>query len=105
MLKKLYWNLFIRFLAIKWVFRKTLGDEVVYKGKIYTLNNGVCFPSWDSYSHDVHTVIPDSECKKVWSIRGMLRSYRSGLFFYKTNWLSIWIDIGIKPWMRECNIF
>ncbi len=101
-----YW-LFIVWLSAKWMFRVTLGDEVIYKGKRYFVANGTAAPYWDLQIKGgfqrVH--LYQSEFKKVWSLSGLVRSFRSGYWFYMSSWYRIWVNEGIKPWMRGCNIF
>ena len=107
MLNKIYWNLYIRYLATKWIFRKTLGDTVICDGKEYVLQNGVCFPSWDTgtWINGKRIQVRDEKCKKKYTMKGVIRSYRSGLWFYRTNWLDIWMREGIKPWMKVLKIW
>jgi len=99
-----YWNLYIRKLAFKWIFRKNLGDDVMYNGKVYTISNGVCYPSWDSNSHGVRTSIPNNKCRKVLTPKNLYRSYSYGVSFYTQNWLDIWKREGVKDWMKGCSI-
>lgn len=106
MIKKAYYFLFIVILSIKWIFRTTLCDSVKYKGKIYSINNGVICGKWTLLDENLHPFdAPRNECKKVWSIKGIKNNFVFGYSFYISNWFDIWVREGIKPWMRECNIW
>ncbi len=94
-------------LASKWIFRVTLCDNVIYKGEKYHLINGNMSESWTAqkYLYGPVYYIPKKEVKKIWSIKGMIQSFKSGYFFYKTSWLDIWARNGIEPWMLGCDIW
>lgn len=103
-MKKIYWWLFIVKLSLRWCFRYNIGDKVLYKGKVWILNQGVSKPFWDLMSTElVH--VHESEFRKVWSIENMLGSFKSGYKFYMGYWYDIWCREGIKPWMRGCQIW
>lgn len=105
-MKSMKWKLFIIWLSFKWVFRVNLGDEVLYRGKKYIVHNGVRYGKWR-----LSDELPDdgwvnrSECRKVWTLKNMRRSFRAGYRFYMTSWYDIWKREGIKPWMKNCNIW
>ncbi len=96
-----YWLLIIR-LSFKWMFRTTLGDEIYYQRNRYMVTNGVCPMTW---TLDSKFEAKRIECKKIWSLKGMIRSFKRGYNFYMTNWYGIWIMAGIEPWMKDCNIW
>ena len=102
----LFWMLIV-WLSIKWMFRITLGDDVIYQGKSYEVINGVCPSTWKLQQVLYGPTIEPSrkEVKKVWSIKGMVRSFKSRYSFYITSWDSIWVREGIKPWMKGCKIW
>jgi len=100
----LYYRAYIRWLALQWMAQINLGDEVVHKGRVRVVSNGVIPTRWtllDPYEE----FIPRSECRKHWTLANMLRSYRSGVDFYEGYWLSIWVNKGIEQWVRNCNIW
>ena len=102
-----YWLLII-WLSFKWMFRTTLGDEIIYNGKKYTIANGVSPATWrlSNYNPDYYKCfVPRKDCKKIWSIKGMIRSFQSGYSFYMGYWYDIWVNVGIKSWMRSCRIW
>ena len=107
MKKIIYWLLIV-WLSIKWIFRITLGDWVIYQGKKYMVANGDVSNCWrlEGYNDNYHLCyVPQKDCKKIWSLKGMIRSFQVGYWFYMTYWYSIWIREDIKHWMRGCNIW
>lgn len=107
MIKALYWRARIFFLALRWVRQTNLGDQVWYEGKKYYIHNGCRDKSWRLYKlkNGNDGWVLRSECKKVKSFRNYYHSFQYGWSFYMTNWYSIWMREGIKPWMRGCNIW
>ncbi len=106
MLNAIYWRLYIIRLALRWVRQINLGDEVVYQGKRWWLNQGVADPYWNlsrdgEYAKDVHR----DQFRKVRTPAHLWRSFRFGYQFYMRSWYSIWLQQGIKPWMAGCNIW
>lgn len=109
LLKAIYWRLRIVHLATRWLFIYNLGDLVLYKGKEWSLIQGVMAPTWslvrgeggDFERVDAH----ESEFRKVRTLRNYVGSFRSGYRFYMTSWYGIWMREGIKPWMLGCNIW
>ena len=101
------YTLFMYWLSAKWIFRITLGDEIRYHGKRYIVANGVRSNSWRLHDldNDDSGWVKRAECRKVLTIKNLCGSYKSGLRFYKTNWLDIWKQSGIQPWMKGCNIW
>ena len=104
---KLYWKIRIFFLALRWITRTNFGDVVVYKRQKYIVCNGVRSGSWrlgDLDNGDDGWVLR-SECKKVLTLKNIKHSFCAGYRFYMTSWFDIWCQVGIKDWMRGCNIF
>lgn len=103
-----YW-LYIIYLAIKWIPRTNLGDHVFYRDKRYSVSNGVVPSMWNLVNNNEDPrYIEDVcryECKKVQSISNYWRSFTSGYRFYMQCWFGIWVNEGIKPWMRNCKIW
>ena len=101
------YKLFIIWLSFKWIFRINLGDYVWYVGKKYQVANGVRSLSWRLYDlkNDDKGWVLRSKCRKSLTLRNLYQSFKSGLWFYRTNWLEIWQREGIKPWMKDCNIW
>ena len=104
---RLYWKIRIFFLALRWVPQINLGDVVKYRGKKYTVCNGVRSGSWrlGDLDNGCDGWVPRKECKKVWTVANIRHSFFSGWNFYMTSWFDIWCREGIKSWMRGCNIW
>ena len=101
------YTLLVYWLSFKWIFRTNLGDMVFYKGRRYSIANGVRCNSWrlSGLDNGDDGWVRRVDCCKVKSFKNLLGSYRYGLWFYKTNWLDIWKRSGIKSWMKSCNIW
>jgi hypothetical protein len=106
-MKKLLWKIKIFFLALCWNPHTNLGDVVKYKGKKYTVFNGVRPYSWqlDKLDNNYDGWVPRKDCIKVMSVSNIRHSFFSGWNFYMTSWYDIWCREGIKNWMRGCNIW
>lgn len=108
--RTLQYKLYIRWLAFQWMKQLNVGDRVIYQGKEWTISNGVC--GWhivrgkhvDGTFEDVDCVKTE-ELKKVKNFSNYYGSYKSGVYFYETSWLSIWVDRGIEPWIRALRIW
>lgn len=105
---KLWYMLYIRWLALQWMFQLNIGDRVIYRGVEWTIINGVS--GWSVIRGEGETLeridwLKTEDLKKVRSIKNYHRSYRSGVNFYTSSWLSIWCNEGIKPWVRALNIW
>jgi hypothetical protein len=105
-LKRIYWKLFIYWLALRWIPTLNLGDAVTHKGETYYLTQGVNKPYWNmkgdaGYLERVH----ERDFKKQRTLANYMASYRSGVRFYTQSWYSIWVRNGIEPWMRGCDIW
>lgn len=92
------YHILVYLLALIWVFRVNLGDLVHYRGKKYSVANGTRCDSWRLYDLDNGDDgwVPRAECRKVLSLRNYIGSFKSGVWFYKTSWLSIWKHSGAK---------
>lgn len=100
-----YWLLIVG-LSIKWMFRVNVMDLVVYNGKQYMVLNGVRADSWRlDLDNGDQGWVPRSECKKVWTLKNIIGSFKSGYRFYMGYWFDIWVRSGIKPWMKGCKIW
>lgn len=101
------YTLLMYWLALKWVFRVNLGDQVRYQGKKYYVHNGVRCGMWrlGELENGDNGWVKREECRKVVSLRNFYGSFKSAVWFYRTNWLDIWKRSGIKPWMKGCNIW
>jgi hypothetical protein len=97
----------ILWLSFKWVFRTNLGDRVIYRGKEYTVANGVQSGSWRlaGLENWRDGWVARTECRKVKTLSNCVGSFRSGYRFYMGYWYDIWCREGIKPWMRKCKIW
>lgn len=106
-MKKVWYWVYIRYLATRWVFQVNLGNEVFYKGKKYTVANGTRTGCWRLHDLDNNKDgwVPRSECKLVLSYKNLHRSYKYGVRFYMGYWYDIWCKNGIKQWVRSCNIW
>jgi hypothetical protein len=105
MVKFRYWLLAV-WLSIQWMFRTTLGDEVIYQGEKHVVYNGTMCESWRIGEKDGQEWwVKRKDCRKVYSLRGMMRSFRSGYFFYMSSWYGIWVSQGIPSWTRSLPIW
>jgi len=100
--KKVYFRLLIIGLALRSMFRLSLGDEIIYKNKKYSITNGNRLHQW-TLDSSIHAL--KSKCKKVYSIKGMIFSFKRAYSFYMNSWYSIWIHRGIKKWMGRLPIW
>lgn len=107
LLKAIYWRAYIVRLSCRWMFRFTLGDRVLFKGREYNINNGVCAPRWDLICKETLERVSghESELALLGGIGARIRRFKAGYRFYMQNWYSIWVREGIKPWMRACRIW
>jgi hypothetical protein len=105
-MKKILWWLFVVRLSLRWIGRLNLGDQVVFEGKRWRLNQGVADPYWalareDEYLERVHR----DKFRKVRGPRAAWTSFRSGYRFYMGYWFDIWVRQGVEPWMLGCAIW
>lgn len=107
MIKKIYYYLLILKLSFKWCWKINLKDYVWYRGKKYVVLNGVSCNSWRLVGLDngQEGWVPRHECGKLWTVENIVGSFKSGYNFYMTSWFDIWVREGIKPWMKNCNIW
>lgn len=100
-----YWLLVVR-LALRWTRQFNLGDEVVYHGERWILNQGVRDPLWSLCHADGRYIeVHRENFRKASGLRSLWRSFQSGYRFYMRSWFDIWVREGIKPWMRGCSIW
>lgn len=107
MITKIYWKIRIFFLALRWIPQVNLGDKVWYKGKKYTVCNGVRCESWrlGDLDNSDSGWVKRKDCKKVKTFKNIKTSFYSGYRFYMTSWYKIWCRNGIEPWMKGCRIW
>lgn len=103
-LRSIGYRIYIRWLALGWIGQINLGDEVWHKGKRRFVNNWAGQPTM-TLTNPYEQNVPASEIRKVRSFKNALHSYRSGVRFYTSSWLSIWINSGIEPWVRALPIW
>lgn len=103
-LRRAYYKLYIRWLALQWVAQINIGDEVIHNGVVRRVNNGASECSW-TLTNPYQKYVPRDEVTKLWTLANMRRSYRSGVSFYTGYWLDIWVTAGIEPWVRACSIW
>lgn len=106
-MNKLYWKIRIFFMSLRWCLQINLGDKVWYKGKKYTVCNGVRCGSWrlGDLDNGDDGWVPREDCRKVISWSNFKHDFNYGWRFYMTSWYDIWYRNGIKDWMRGCNIW
>jgi len=105
-LRKIYFYFLIIYLSSKAIKRLNLGDDVIYKGKRYTLNQGVYNPKWSLSGNDIYLEnIHRDEFKKVNNPLAWYRSFKHSYNFYMDYWYGIWCRNGIEDWMRACKIW
>lgn len=106
-IRKIYYWLYIRWLAFLWIFQTNLGDKVRYKGKVYIVANGVIANQWrlDGLNNGENGWVSRKECKKIVTLENILGSYSYGVQFYMGSWYKIWMSQGIRPWVRRCSIW
>jgi hypothetical protein len=103
--KAVYWRLRIVHLSLRWVRKFNLGDRVVYRGEEWTLIQGHSAPTWELHRGDGFAKAHEREFRKVRALSNYLGSFRSGYRFYMGYWYAIWMNEGVKPWMRACSIW
>ena len=105
--RKIKYRFLIIWFSLKWIPAVNLGDDIIYKGDVYTIYNGISPLSWNVQKKSDKSIclVPKNECRKVRSLKNYLHGFFSGYHFYNTSWYDIWVNEGIKDWMRECQIF
>lgn len=103
-MKRFLYRVYIRWLALRWMFQFNLGDEVWHEGRKRRINNWAGSPRM-TLLNPYQQNVPREECRKVISLRNLWGSYRSGVRFYTTSWLEIWVRNGIEPWVRALPIW
>ena len=106
-LRSVYWRIYIVWLALWHIRQINLGDEVWYEGHQYRVADGVRRKSWrlSGLKNGDSGWVKRAECKKVRTLKNWWGSFRFSHRFYMVNWHSIWVNGGIKSWMRGCNIW
>jgi hypothetical protein len=111
--KKIYWKIFIAILSFKKMFDLNISDIVIHRGSEYSLTGGKRYGGqrgtfWTMQHKDGHRITLNSKVdkfhKKV-SISNYIGSFKLMHRFYMTNWFDIWVNSGILPWMKSCNIW
>ena len=104
-LKIKYW-IFIVYLSFRWIFQINIGNMIKYKNKIYVVRNGDSSGSWKLSDFNYNNgYVPRKDCSLVLSVSNLLHSFKSGYNFYMKAWYGIWVNEGIKDWMKGCNIW
>jgi hypothetical protein len=103
-MKRLYYRLYIRYLAIQWLFQMNLGDQVLHDGKVRYIINWAGTP-YMTLDNPYQQNVPAANCKKIMSISNLWHSYKAGVQFYTSSWLDIWVNNGIEPWVRALQIW
>lgn len=106
-MRKIYWWFFVVCLSLRWIPEFNLGDRVWFRGKQWLLFQGVHKPTWTLIRgcKDEQAHADESQFTKVRSLSNYFHSFQFGYHFYMTSWFGIWVNDGIKPWMRECSIW
>jgi len=104
-IRDLYWKGFIARVALRWIPRLNLGDQVVFQGVVYRITQGVEKPFYDLSGPNGVRHVHQSHIRKVWSLGNLCGSFRHGWQFYMGYWFPIWRRTGIEPWMRRCRIW
>jgi len=103
-LRSIGYRVYIRWLALAWIGQINIGDEVWHQGRRRFVSNWAGQPTM-TLTDPYEEYVPAAEIRKVLSAKNALHSYRSGIHFYTTNWLEIWINNGIEPWVRALPIW
>ena len=107
-MRKIYFWFYIVWLSFKWIFKFNLGDLVIYGSKKYVLIQGAASPYWNlrEYNGDSRIAhIHQKEFSKVRTVKNIMGSFLSGYSFYMGYWFDIWVNEGVKPWMKQCKIW
>jgi len=100
MVRRLYWRIRIVWLALRWIPKPCLGDEVWHDNRRWTLRQGVCDPIWElcrpaQNNEGLVTVKADRRnFRKIKTPRNLWRSFMSGYRFYMGYWYEIWVMDG-----------
>ena len=105
-MKRLYWWLFVIYHSVRWIPKLNLGDLVRYQGADWMLMNGPAKPLWTiQKGMERIEYIHEREFRKVRTFANYWRSFSFGYHFYMSSWYAIWVNEGVTPWMRVCNIW
>ena len=78
-------------MALRHVPRFNIGDDVVWRGEVWRLYQGVDSPKWKLTSHGGCEVAHRSEFRKVRTPANYWHSFRSMYRFYRGYWFDIWV--------------
>lgn len=110
-LRRLYFRVWLRIKALRWIGKPHLGSRVRYAGHVWSLNQGVKRPVWslirfeETAGGGVECISEEVREEDFELIPNWLFDYRRGVAFYESSWLDIWSQQGVKPWMRGLNIW
>lgn len=105
-MKKIYWWLYVVRLSARWIPQLNLGRNVWWRGEKWMLVQGVCAPAWDlARGNERSNHINESDFRAVQNPVEWWLAFMRGYRFYMTSWYRIWVNSGIEPWMRGCNIW
>lgn len=101
----IYWKIRIMMFSVMRARDLHLGDTVYYQDAKWTLVQGVCQPRWTlSGSDGTRIDALESEFRAPFR-ENAIKRVRSSYRFYMGYWHSIWVNEGIKPWMRGLRIW
>lgn len=105
-MRRIYYKLFIRWLALRWMFQINLGNRVWHEGELWRVDNGVAGWTLRRVSDNMRKeYVPREEVKLQITPTNLLSSYRYGVRFYEGYWLDIWVRNGIEDWVKRCRIW
>ncbi len=93
MIRARYW-LYVIWLSCLRMFRTNLGNQVWYRGRKYTVANGVRCNSWRLAFLDNGDDgwVKRAECRLVFTPSNIAHSFRFGYHFYMSSWYCIWCE-------------
>ena len=99
---KIYWRIRIFIFSFRWIFKINLGDYVWYNGDKYIVANGVRCNSWrlSGLNNNDDGWVKRNECRKSWTPKNIMGSFKSGWRFYMGYWYHIWANgsnLALKP--------
>ncbi len=99
---RLYWRARIILMALRWVFRPSIGCQVWWKGDIWTVRNGTSKPMYQLGRRDElelwhNAFVHRSQFRKVKTRSNLWGSFRDGYNFYMGYWYDIWVMDGWLP--------
>ena len=99
-IKLMVWFRIVK-LSSGWTFRINLSDKIYYNNHIYSVANGIRCGMWRLYdlNNDNDGWVKRSECRKVWTIKNCIGSFKCGYRFY----MGYWYDIWVKEKLNKCS--